>query len=74
MREFDPKSWHTLIKLEGDDTIVNTLRAKYKYIFIYKPYSEFEKQEAEAIVEESIEKAFETVEKKKRWRNLQPPT
>ncbi|MDZ4758328.1 MAG: hypothetical protein SGJ10_09335 [Bacteroidota bacterium] len=57
----------TLIKLEGDDTIINTLKTKYIYIFIYKPYSEFEKQEAEAIVEESIEKAFETVEKKKRW-------
>ncbi len=63
------KSGITLIKLEGDDTIVNTLKTKYKYIFIYKPYSEFEKQEAETIAEESIEKAFETVEKKKRWSN-----
>ncbi len=59
----------TLIKLEGDDTIINTLKTKYIYIFIYKPYSEFEIQEADAIVEESMEKAFETMEKKKRWSN-----
>lgn len=57
----------TLIKLEGDDTIINTLKTKFKYIFIYKPYSEFEIQEADAIVEESMEKAFERIEKKKRW-------